>query len=253
MSHPELLLFFFIISFVYASVGFGGGSSYLAVLALYVFPFQEIRLVALLCNIIVVTGGTIIFIRHKQVNWRKILPVALVSVPMAFLGARMKISEDTFFILLGVSLLIASVLLWIKTKSTDDLSKIQTNTNYVKDGFLGGAIGFLSGMVGIGGGIFLSPLLNLMKWDTPKKIAATASVFILVNSVSGIAGQISGLTASINYLWISLLCLAVLIGGQLGSRMGAIKFNPLLIRRLTAILVFFAGAEVLSKHVHWFK
>jgi uncharacterized membrane protein YfcA len=254
MEHWELLFFFLLIAFIYASVGFGGGSSYLAILAVYALPFKEIRLVALLCNIIVVTGGTIIFIRNKQTDWKKILPIALVSVPLAFLGAKLKISQETFFVMLGCSLIVAALLLWIKTKPGDvELVSARSKYSYVNDGLFGGAIGFLSGMVGIGGGIFLSPLLNLMKWDTPKKIAATASVFILVNSVSGIAGQVSGLSADINYTRIFLLCLAVLIGGQLGSRMGATKFNPLIIRRMTAILVFFAGVEVLSKHLHFFK
>jgi uncharacterized membrane protein YfcA len=118
MQHWELVLFFAIIAFVYASVGFGGGSSYLSILALYALPFKEIRLIALLCNIIVVTGGTIVFVRNKQVDWEKILPVAIASVPMAFLGAKMKISQDTFFILLGCSLLVAAILLWVKTKAT---------------------------------------------------------------------------------------------------------------------------------------
>lgn len=235
---------------MYVSVGFGGGSSYLAVLALYALPFHEIRLTALMCNIIVVTGGTIIFIRNKQVNWRKILPLAIVSVPMAYVGAQLKISQDTFFVILGCSLLIASILLWIKTRRTD-LDNMDNKPSYIKDAFLGGVIGFLSGMVGIGGGIFLSPLLNLMKWDTPKKIAATASVFILVNSISGIAGQISNLTPDINYTRIVVLCIAVLIGGQIGSRMGAGKFNQLVVKRVTALLVFFAGCEVLMKHINW--
>ncbi len=142
----------------------------------------------------------------------------------------------------------AAVLLWIKTKSQNlDTSR---KSNYLRDGLLGGAIGFLSGMVGIGGGIFLSPVLNLMKWDTPKKIAATASFFILVNSFSGIAGQLSQLPNDINYTRILLLCAAVFIGGQLGSRMGAAKFNLLVIRRITAVVVFAAGVEVLSKHLH---
>lgn len=253
MEHWEIAFFFLIIALTYASVGFGGGSSYLAILALYALPFKEIRLVALLCNIIVVTGGTIIFIRNKQTDWKKIIPVAIISVPLAFVGARLKISQDTFFIILGCSLLVAGTLLWIKTKPTD-ISDIKEpgKYHYVKDGLLGGSIGFLSGMVGIGGGIFLSPLLNLMKWDTPKKIAATASVFILVNSISGIAGQLSTLPAGINYTRIIVLCLAVFIGGQIGSRMGASKFNPVVIRRVTALLVFFAGIEVLSKHVHIF-
>jgi uncharacterized membrane protein YfcA len=250
MPHVEILLFFFLIAFTYASVGFGGGSSYLAILALYALPFKEMRLIALICNIIVVTGGTIIFIKNRQVNWKKILPLALVSVPMAFLGATLKISQDTFFVILGCSLIVASVLLWIKTKK-GDVENIDTSgkENYIKDGIIGGAIGFLSGMVGIGGGIFLSPLLNLMKWDTAKKIAATASIFIFVNSVAGIAGQLSAFRDDFNYTRIILLCIAVFVGGQLGSRIGVIKFNPLVIRRLTAILVFAAGIEVLYKHL----
>jgi len=211
------------------------------------------RLIALICNIIVVTGGTIIFIKNKQVDWKKILPIALVSVPMAFWGATMKISQDTFFILLGCSLLVAGVLLWIKTKQQDIITTGIEKNNYAKDGALGGVIGFLSGMVGIGGGIFLSPLLNLMKWDAPKKIAATASVFILVNSIAGIAGQLTTLPSGINYTRILLLGLAVLIGGQIGSRMSAVKFDQLVVKRITAIVVFWAGIEVLTKHLPWFK
>lgn len=254
MPHPEILLLFLGIAFIYSSVGFGGGSSYLAILALYEFPFKEMRLIALICNIIVVIGGTIIFINHKQVNWKKIIPLALLSIPMAFLGAMIKISQDTFFILLGCTLIAAAILLWITTKPDDkNVIANSTKSNFLRDGLLGGLIGFLSGMVGIGGGIFLSPLLNLMRWDTPKKIAAAASVFILVNSIAGIAGQLTILPSNINYEQILLLCVAVFIGGQLGSRMNAVKFNQLLVRRLTAIVVCWAGIEVLSKHIHWFN
>ncbi len=251
MQHWELLFFFLTISFIYASVGFGGGSSYLAILALYALPMPEMRLTALLCNIIVVTGGTIIYIRNRQVDWKKIIPLALVSVPAAFLGARMKLSQDTFFILLGCSLLMAAILLWVRTKRTNE--PVFEKAHIVRDGALGGAVGFLSGTVGIGGGIFLSPILNLLEWDDPKKIAATASVFILVNSISGIAGQLTQLPNDINYSRIGLLCAAVFIGGQAGSRMGSVKFDQLIIRRMTALLVFAAGTEVLVKHLPWFK
>ena len=244
---------FFIIAMVYASVGFGGGSSYLAILTFYSFPFQEMKLTALICNIIVVTGGTIIFIRHKQVDWKKVIPVVLVSVPMAFIGARLKLSEDTFFIILGISLIVAAILLWIKTRLVQESDLGLIKSHYLKDASIGGAIGFLSGMVGIGGGIFLSPILNLMKWDTPKKIAATASFFILVNSISGIAGQLSVLPKNIDFTHIGLLAAAVLIGGQLGSRIGIKKFKPLAIRRVTALVVFIAGIEVLHKHLHLFQ
>lgn len=249
MSHPELLFFFALIAFVYASVGFGGGSSYLAVLVFYALPFKETRLIALVCNIIVVTGGTLVFIKHKQVDWKKIIPLALAGVVMAFFGARLKLSQESFFILLGFSLILASILLWVKTKSNTSVKK--SKTSFFRDAVLGGSIGFLSGMVGIGGGIFLSPLLNLIRWDVPKKIAATASVFILFNSVAGIAGQLSQFTPDIDYMRVSLLGLAVLVGGQLGSRIGVIKFNQLVVKRVTAILVFVAGIEVLSKHLHF--
>jgi hypothetical protein len=249
MQHWELLIFFLVISFIYASVGFGGGSSYLAILALYALPIKEIRLIALLCNIIVVTGGTYIYIKNSQVNFKKIIPLVLVSVPMAFLGARLKISEQVFFLLLGFSLLVAAVLLWIQTQNMQpEKMFIPSPNHYIKDGLLGGTIGFLSGMVSIGGGIFLSPLLNLMKWDTPKKIAATASLFILVNSISGIIGLWSQIPNDIQASRMIYLCVAVFIGGQLGSRM-SVRFNPLVVRRITAILVFFAGAEVLYKHL----
>jgi uncharacterized protein len=251
MQHWEILMFFLVIAFVYASVGFGGGSSYLAILTFYAFPFQEMKLTALVCNIIVVTGGTIIFIRSKQVDWKKVIPLVVVSVPMAFLGASIKLSQDTFFIILGCSLIVAAILLWFKNRGVNENELITHKPNYLRDGIIGAAIGFLSGMVGIGGGIFLSPVLNLMKWDSPKKIAATASFFILVNSISGIAGQVTNLPTDINYTRIGLLCAAVFIGGQVGSRMGAIKFNQLVVRRVTAALVFVAGAEVLIKHLPW--
>ena len=249
MQHWEIIIFFLVIAFVYASVGFGGGSSYLAILSLYNLPIPEMKLTALICNIIVVTGGTIIYIRSKQVDWKKVLPLVVVSVPLAYVGAKMKLSQDTFFIILGCSLMLAAFLLWIRYRYVSEEEAITHKANYVKDGSLGGAIGFLSGIVSIGGGIFLSPVLNLMKWDTPKKIAATASLFILVNSISGIAGQLSTLKSSVDYTRIGLLCAAVFIGGQIGSRLGAVKFNQLVVRRVTAVVVFAAGAEVLIKHL----
>ncbi|PWT97578.1 MAG: hypothetical protein C5B52_13610 [Bacteroidetes bacterium] len=249
MTHWEIFFFFMFIAFIYSSVGFGGGSSYLAILALYALPFKEIRFIALVCNIIVVTGGTIIFIRKKQVDWKKIIPLVVISVPMAFLGARLKISQTTFFILLGCSLIVAAIMLWIQNNAVQSMEEPEAKPNILRDGLLGGAIGFLSGMVGIGGGIFLSPLLNLMRWDNSKKIAATASIFILVNSIAGIAGQLYAIPSDFDTKRIIILCFAVLIGGQIGSRMGAIKFNLRVVRRVTAVLVFLAGIEVLIRHI----
>ena len=249
MQHWELLVFFLMIAFVYASVGFGGGSSYLAILALYALPFKELRLIALVCNIIVVSGGVFIYVKNNHINWKKVIPLVLLSVPMAFIGAIVRISQDGFFVILGCSLVMAAVLLWITSGAVIiPVTKEPGRNHFLRNGVLGGLIGFLSGMVGIGGGIFLAPVLNLMKWDMPQKIAATASLFILVNSVAGIAGQLTTLPDNIHYSRIILLGLAVFIGGQAGSRL-SIKFNPAVIHRLTAVLVFGAGLEVLFKHL----
>ncbi len=250
MPHPELIFFFLAIAFVYASVGFGGGSSYLALMALYAIPVPEMRLTALVCNIIVVTGGTLIFIKRGELNYKKILPLVVTSVPMAFVGARLRISEDTFFTILGLSLLLAGSLLWMSPRGGIP-AKAEQKPNYLREVLLGAGIGFLSGMVGIGGGIFLSPVLNLTKWDTPKRIAATASVFILINSLAGIAGQLSTVTAGIDPMFAGILAAAVLVGGQLGSRIGANRFSQVAVRRVTGILVFAAGVEILAKHLHF--
>ncbi len=253
VEHWELVLIFLLIAGIYASVGFGGGSSYLAVMVLYAFPFQEMRLIALICNIIVVTTGTITFIGNGQVNWRKVLPIALVSIPMAFLGAMIPLKQEIFFLILGCSLLVAGILLWVKKKARGEYYLDARTFSPVMNALIGGSIGFLSGLVGIGGGIFLSPVLNLTRWDTPKKIAATASFFILVNSVAGLIGQLTKLPPHINGGQMTQLCVAVYSGGLLGSRISAARFSLDVVKRVTAILVSYAGLELLSKHLHLFS
>ncbi len=248
MAHPEILLWFCIIAFIYASVGFGGGSSYIAILALYGLPFKELRLLALICNIIVVAGGTILFIRHKEIKWVKVIPLVISGLIMSFLGARLKLSENLFFVLLGCSLIIAGILLSFENKTEQPV--VDNKSKPVRESFLGGSIGLLSGMVGIGGGIFLSPLLNLMKWDTSKKIAATASLFILVNSIGGITGQLQSDPFPVDYNRLWMMALAVFIGGQAGSRIGIFKLDQQMIKKLTGVLVLAAGIEILLRHLH---
>jgi uncharacterized membrane protein YfcA len=237
-----LLASFFVVALVYSSVGFGGGSSYLAILALMEINFQLMRSTALLCNIIVVTGGVYIFYKEGKLDLKKSWPLVLSSVPMAYVGGLWPIRQETFFILLGATLVLVAILLWLQPEKNS-----YGNTNYNTLSFkivVGGGLGLLSGLVGIGGGIFLSPILHFIRWDEAKKISAIASFFILVNSISGLAGQLQQQqTLDWNFIWPLLL--AVLIGGQIGSRLGAQKFNPVYVKRITAVLILVAGSKIL--------
>lgn len=239
-----LIVSFFVIALVYSSVGFGGGSSYLALMAVMGVTPETMRPSALLCNIVVVVGGTYIFGKAGHLDFRKSWPFIVASVPFAFLGGYWKINEHTFFILLGSTLVLAAVALWIQpNEGTKKLSE-----NMPLNVGLSAGVGFLSGLVSIGGGIFLSPILHLSKWDTARKISALASVFILANSISGLAGQFIR-NAAIDWKFILPLLAAVLIGGQIGSRLGANKFNPLYIRRITSLLILVAGLNILKDHL----
>jgi len=244
----EIIILFFLIAIIYASVGFGGGSSYLAVLALTGMSFIQFRAISLLCNIVVVSSGTYIYFKNGYFNWKKIIPLALLSVPFAFLGGYIKISQTLFFMLLGVTLVIAALSMWIFKFSTD--SSIQEdNGSVVKDGIIGGVIGFVSGMMGVGGGVFLAPVLHLSKWDTPKRIAATASFFILVNSIAGLLGQYQNPDFYFEPNIAVVLMLTVFVGGLIGSHISAKKLSPLTIKRITALLIFYVGLRILYKHL----
>lgn len=249
MPPIDLILLFFLIATIYASAGFGGGSSYLAIMSLYGLQQNVMRPTSLLCNIVVVTGGIYILWKSGYLKFKKVLPLSIASIPMAFIGGLIPLKDSVFFILLGISLIIAAILMFFqKYFNTLSHQSFTQNGAILRGELLGGGIGFLSGMVGIGGGIFLSPILNLLKWDTPKHIAATASFFILVNSISGLLGQLMKSNA-INWSFVLPLMLAVLIGGQLGSRLSAFKLNQTWVRQVTAILVFYAGANILWTHL----
>ena len=244
----ELIVLFFLVAFVYSSVGFGGGSSYLALLALFGIDYTSLRSIALLCNITVVSGSVFIYWRQGLLKLKQMAPILILSIPFAFLGGLTRISEPVFFTILGFTLIFAALAMFFQGKL--NAAKMQLKNHIALNRGIGGSIGYLSGLVGIGGGIFLSPLLHLLKWDRPIIIASTASTYILFNSVSGLAGQLSVLRLSeLNFPLVISLMAAVFIGGQLGVRIGIFKFNVLKLRRITALLVFLVGIRILLKYL----
>lgn len=238
-----LALLFFLIAMVYSSAGFGGGSSYLAVLSLFGLEFFNLRMIALICNIVVVSSSVFLFSKHQFINWKKIFPLILFSVPLAFAGASLKLDVRYFYLLLGFSLLLSAIFMMIDTSK--ELRKLPRFSNAL----IGGGIGFLSGMVGIGGGIFLSPILHLSKWDKPKVIAATSAAFILANSLSGLFGQISAHGFNIEWKTISVLVLAVIMGSQIGIRLTIFKLNPIHVKRVTAFVILLVSIRLLFKYI----
>jgi len=243
----QLALLFFLIAVFYSSAGFGGGSSYLAVLALFAIPFTQLRLIALMCNIAVVSGSVFLMWKNGYLQVRRLLPLLFFSIPMAYLGGRFRLEESTFFIILGFTLLLASlVMLFIQRK--DENSDVKKLSRY-SNGIIGGGIGFLSGIVGIGGGIFLSPILHFTKWAKIKTIAATTALFILVNSMAGITGQIMtyGFDIPLNYAVV--LVGVVILGGQIGVRLTINWLSPLWVKRITALLILIVALRLLVKYL----
>lgn len=239
-----LALSFFVVAFLYSSAGFGGGSSYLALLALAISSFFVIRSTALVCNLVVVSGSSFLFYKAGHLQLKSFLPFVLTSIPMAFIGAVFRLQEHIFFIILGATLILAAVALTVQTLNLKSDFQPVKYPRWFSYG-IGGGVGFLSGLVGIGGGIFLAPFLNYLKWGKPIQIAALASFFILVNSISGIMGLVASGTFQIFWPELVVLIVAVGVGGQLGVRMTLIKISPKSLRVLTALLVLFVGARVL--------
>lgn len=243
-----LALGFALTAALYASVGFGGGSTYTALLTLAGTDYRILPAISLLCNIIVVTGGTIRYARAGEVPWGRVLPIVAVSAPLAILGGLTPIKQPVFMIVLGTSLLVSGLLLLLHREAAAKQRQAFRGFHLIA----GGALGYLAGLVGIGGGIFLAPLLHLTGWDKPRAIAATASVFILVNSLAGLAGQSTKLMATgeastlIAY-WP--LALGVLIGGQVGSHIGLKLFSDTALRRATGALILFVAGQLLWRQL----
>ena len=239
-----LSVLFFITAILYSSVGFGGGSTYLALMLIWDIPYYILPVVALFCNIIVVSGNSINYVKSGNLNLNLLTPYLMGSIPFVFFGASISISKELFEILLFVILFVAGILLLIKNKSySNDQFKINSVPKVISV-FIGSIIGLISGIVGIGGGIFLSPILFLMKAGYPKHIATAASLFILINSIFGVAGQLTKNIVFDEFLNYWPLFLCVLVGGQIGNLLNIKFLSNKTLAIITSMLVIFVSIRM---------
>ena len=239
-----LSFLFFLTAILYSSVGFGGGSTYLALLLIWGIPYQVFPIIALCCNVIIVSGNCFNYIKAGNINIKLLIPYLLSSIPLAFIGGSLQLDKYFFEILLFVVLSLAGLSLLLKFQSFDDTDEIKRNIPKIVSFLIGGSIGFISGVVGIGGGIFLSPILFLIKAGRAKDIATTASVFILINSIAGLFGQFTK-----GFIFDKLfsywpLFLLVFIGGQLGNFLNIKILPSRILALLTAGLVIIISVRM---------
>ena len=239
-----LSILFFVTAILYSSVGFGGGSTYLALMLIWGIPYYIFPIIALSCNIIVVSGNCFNYIKAGNLNFKLLIPYLIGSIPLAFIGGSLPVEKNLFEILLFSVLTIAGLLLLFKFKSYDDNEENYKQIPIFVSILIGGVLGFISGIVGIGGGIFLSPILFLIRAGKPKHIVTTASLFILINSISGIIGQLSKSVVIIEVYNYWYLLVAVLIGGQIGNFLNLKIFPTHLLALVTSLLVLFVSVRM---------
>ena len=239
-----LPILFFVTAILYSSVGFGGGSTYLALLLIWEIPYYILPVIALGCNIIVVSGNSFNYIKAGNLNLKLLTPYLIGSVPMAFIGGTLEIEKNIFEILLFFVLLISGLLLLFNFKSYDDNENKYREIKYIYSIFIGSIIGILSGVVGIGGGIFLSPILFLLRAGLPKHIVTTSSIFILINSFAGIIGQLTKSYVLNDIIEYWYLLFFVLIGGQIGNYLNLKILPTRFLALITSCLVIFVAIRM---------
>ena len=239
-----LSILFFVTALLYASVGFGGGSTYLALLLIWDIPYYIFPVIALVCNIFVVSGNSFNYIKAGNFNFKLLFPYLIGSIPLAFFGGSLEIDKNLFEIFLFLVLAFAGIMLLFNFKSYDDNEKTYKKIPIYISVSIGGILGFISGVVGIGGGIFLSPILFLIKAGKPKHIVTTASLFILINSISGVIGQLtkSVVFSDISNYWY--LFMAVIVGGQIGNFLNLKIFPTKILALVTSLLVLFVAIRM---------
>jgi uncharacterized membrane protein YfcA len=234
-----IILAIFVVAVLYSSVGHGGASGYLAVMAFWAVAPEVTRPTALVLNLFVASIATIQFYRSGYFSWRIFLPFAVASIPMTFVGGMIHLPTNVYKMVLGAVLVFAAFRLAVNLQGDDEVRE----PPIVWALLIGAVIGLLSGLVGVGGGIFLTPVLLLAKWSETKTAAGVSAMFILVNSISGLAGnfrQAADLPSSV-WFWIA----AAVAGGIIGSTLGSKRFNSRTLRRVLAVVLLFAGMKLI--------
>ena len=224
---------------VYSSVGHGGASAYLAVMALFGVPAAVMKPAALVMNLGVAGLGTLRFAAAALVPWRLLVPICAGSIPAAYVGGLVTLPTQSHRLLIGAVLLFAAVRLAIRQRE----HALRPRPAALSLAAIGVFFGFLAGVTGVGGGIFLSPLLILARWEEPRRTAGASAVFILVNSAAGLAGHLAG-GGSVPSVALPLTAVAI-VGGLVGSWLGARRLVPIAIRRVLAAVLVVAGAKLL--------
>lgn len=239
---PELMLLLFavfVIAALYSSVGHAGASGYIAVMSLLSMSPLMIKPTALSLNILVASITTWQFYRAGHFSWKLFWPFAVLAVPMAFVGGHLALPTHVFKIVLGLVLIFSASRLLINAKQTIVVKEVPRAQALVA----GGGIGLLSGLTGTGGGIFLTPLLIFMGWADAKRAAAVSALFVLMNSISGLAGNFAA-TKSLPPYILSML-IAVALGGALGAYMGSQRIESVIIKKLLAVVLLIAGLKLI--------
>jgi uncharacterized membrane protein YfcA len=277
------ILLFFVVAFLYSAVGHGGASGYLALMSIWHLAPEHMKPVALILNLVVSGIAFIQFYRQGHFLWRLFLPIAALSIPMAYLGGFTPLKDDVYQLGLGVFLVISVVLLnvnlrgGISLKNDDEQGVLANETLHSSRGFvwiaaiLGGGIGYMSGLFGIGGGILLSPVLLLLGWTQQKQTAAMGAAFIFVNSMSGLVGfvqqhplwestaeKMSGVAdqaitggSVLGVYWLSVLMIVgalivpVMMGGVVGSWYGSKKFSHRGMKVILSVVLLIAAIKLL--------
>lgn len=237
---PFIVIFaIFLVAVLYSSVGHGGASGYLAVMALMAIAPEITRPTALTLNLFVASIATVQYYRAGHFSWRLFAPFAIASVPMAYIGGTIQLPTNVYRIILGVVLVLAAARLSWKFENENKTAEPAIWLAVV----IGAALGLLSGLVGVGGGIFLTPLLLLLNWAPAKTAAGISALFIFVNSAAGLAGAWGTMPVLPQevYFWI----VAAIVGGLIGSTLGAKRFDSIMLRRILALVLVFAGGKLI--------